>query len=193
MQHETMIRIAQIIALAILAALAQISQAELRCGSSLISTGDWPLEVEDSCGPPDYIAEYPTGTVPGLGVVQTEEHWYYNSGPQRFIRRLIFRNGKLVAVDDLGYGFHVSDAPACSPSALRHAKTEYDLVARCGQPASKRVEWQTPDHRRLAQSRRNLNPVLVQEWLYEFSSNEFRQVVTLQNGRVVDIESRPGR
>ncbi|HCW88621.1 MAG TPA: hypothetical protein DHU56_00940, partial [Marinobacter sp.] len=38
---------------------------------------------------------------------------------------------------------------------------------------------------------RAAQPVLVQEWLYEFSSNQFRQVVTLKNGRVVDVESRP--
>jgi len=35
--------------------------------------------------------------------------------------------------------------------------------------------------------------VLVQEWLYDFSDNQFRQVVRLRNGQVVDIASRPSR
>ncbi|HCW88622.1 MAG TPA: hypothetical protein DHU56_00945, partial [Marinobacter sp.] len=80
-----------IAALILLAALTQNSEGALRCGNSLINEGAWPVEVEESCGPPDYRVKYPTATLPGLGVVQTEEHWYYNPGPQSFIRRLIFR------------------------------------------------------------------------------------------------------
>jgi hypothetical protein len=185
-----MIKLMRLLALIALAAQAQTSQSGLRCGSSLVSDGAWPIEVEESCGPPDYVAEYPTATVPGLGVVQTEKHWYYNPGPQRFIQRVIFRNGKLARVDSLGYGFYVSDFPSCNLSTLRHAKTEYELIARCGEPASKRVEWQTPSIQRRSETWQTLQPVLVQEWLYDFSSNQFRQVVTLRNGQVVDISSR---
>ena len=188
-----MTKLHQLLALIALAALAQTSQGELRCGSSLVSNGAWPIEVEESCGPPDYVAAYPTATVPGLGVVQSEEHWYYNPGPQRFIRRVIFRNGKLSRVDNLGYGFHVSDSPSCDVSTLRHARTEYELIARCGQPASKRVEWQTPSLQRHSETWQTLQPVLVQEWLYDFPRNQFRQVVTLRDGQVVDIASRPGK
>ncbi len=188
-----MTKLQQLLVLITLATMAQTSQGELRCGSSLVSEEAWPFEVEESCGPPDYISQYPTAMVPGLGVVQTEEHWYYNPGPQRFIRRVIFRNGKLARVDDLGYGFHVSDSPSCDPSTLRHAKTEYELIARCGTPASKRVEWQTPSIHKHSGNWRTLQPVLIQEWLYDFSNNQFRQVVTLRNGQVVDITSRSGR
>lgn len=188
-----MIRLQQVLALIVLATLTQAGQSAIRCGSSLVNEGAWPIEVEESCGPPDYVAAYPTATLPGLGVVQTVEHWYYNPGPQRFIRRLIFRNGTLARVDDLGYGFHVSDSPSCDLNTLRHAGTEYELIARCGEPASKRVEWQFPSSQRHLKSWRTRQAVLVQEWLYDFSGNQFRQVVTLRNGQVVDIASRPGR
>ncbi len=174
-----------------LLAVTQAGHGALRCGSSLVSDGAWPYEVEESCGAPDYIAAYPTATLPGLGVVQTEEHWYYNPGPQRFIRRVIFRNGKLVRVDDQGYGFHVPESPSCDPGTLRHARTEYELIARCGEPVSKRVEWQTPATHSYPRHGYALQPVLIQQWLYDFARNQFRQVVTLRNGRVVDIESRP--
>ncbi len=186
-------KLQQLLAVIALTALAQTSQSALRCGSSLVGDGAWPIEVEESCGPPDYVAAYPTTTVPGFGVVQTEEHWYYNPGPQRFIRRLIFRNGKLARVDDLGYGFHVSDSPNCNISTLRHARTEYELIARCGEPTSRRVEWQPPSIHNRTQTWQTQQPVLVQEWLYDFSSNQFRQVVTLRNGQVVDIAPRPGK
>ncbi|MBD3655025.1 MULTISPECIES: DUF2845 domain-containing protein [Marinobacter] len=176
---------------AALVALAQTSHGELRCGSSLVSNGAWPIEVEERCGPPDYVAEYPSATVPGLGVVQTEAHWYYNHGPQRFMQRLIFRNGKLARVDTLGYGFHAGDSPRCTPNMLRLIKTEYELIARCGEPISKRLEWQAPPLRKRWESWQTLQPVLIQEWLYDFSNNQFRQVVTLRNGQVVDVESRP--
>ncbi|MBW0145916.1 DUF2845 domain-containing protein [Marinobacter arenosus] len=182
-----------LIALLVLSALASSAQGALRCGSSLVSDDAWPIEVEESCGPPDYIAEYPSATVPGLGVVQTEMHWYYNPGPQRFIRRLTFRNGKLAQVENLGYGFHTTNMDTCAPSTLRHVQNEYELIARCGEPASRRIEWQLPTPRRRSETWQVLQPVLVQEWLYDFSSNQFRQVVTLKNGKVVGIESRKGR
>lgn len=188
-----MTRLQKLLCLLAMTTLAQASKGELRCGTSLVGDGAWPLEVEKTCGRPDYVSEYPTATMPGLGVVQTEEHWYYNPGPQQFIKRLVFRNGKLVRVDSLGYGFHVARSPSCSTSTLRHAKTEYELIARCGEPASKRVEWQIPSKQKNREHWETTQPVLVQEWLYEFSSNQFRQVVTLRDGQVTDIESRADR
>lgn len=182
-----------VILLVLPALLACNAEGALRCGSSLVSDDAWPIEVEESCGPPDYIAEYPSATVPGLGIVQTEMHWYYNPGPQRFIRRLTFRNGRLARVENLGYGFHTDDNRKCGPNTLRHIHNEYELIARCGEPASKRIEWQLPTPHRRSETWQVLQPVLVQEWLYDFSSNQFRQVVTLKNGRVVDIRSRSGR
>lgn len=167
------------------------AQAALRCGSYLVDNDAWPIEVEERCGPPDYVVEYPTATIPGLGVVQTEMHWYYNPGPQRFIRRLTFRNGRLRQVENLGYGFHVSSRASCNLSTLRHARTEYELVARCGEPLSKRLEWQTLTPRRRLETWHGIRPVLVQLWLYDLADNQFRQVVTLRNGQVVDIQSRP--
>lgn len=179
--------------LLLLAALAPGAQAALRCGASLVSNNAWPIEVEERCGAPDYIAEYPSAAVPGLGVVQTEMHWYYNPGPQRFIQRLTFRNGKLARVESLGYGFHTADNARCDINTLRHIQNEYELIARCGEPASKRVEWQLPSPRGRYETWQTLQPVLIQQWLYDFSSNQFRQVVTLRNGRVVDLESRSAR
>ena len=77
-----------------------LAHAAIRCGTSLVDLGDWPVEVRDRCGEPDYVAVYPTRAVPGLGVTQTVEHWYYNPGPHRLIRRLEFRNGSLQRVKE---------------------------------------------------------------------------------------------
>lgn len=185
-----MIRYRLFIVLLTLGVAAQSTQGALRCGSSLVSEGDWPIEVEERCGTPDYVAEYPTATIPGLGVVQTEEHWYYNRGPHRFIQRLVFRNGKLAGVESLGYGFHPPQDGQCNPRTLRQTTNEYELIARCGSPVSKNVEWRFPPQRRYSNHWQTAQPVLVQEWLYDFSSNQFRQVVTLRNGKVTRVESR---
>ncbi|WP_336366078.1 DUF2845 domain-containing protein [Marinobacter sp. C2H3] len=182
-----------LITLFVLVAVTPTSQAALRCGSSLVSEGDWPVEVEERCGKPDYVATYPTATLPGLGVVQSEEHWYYNPGPQRFIRRLVFRNGSLVRIDSLGYGFTVSVNPRCDLGTLRSATNEYELMARCGPPVSKRTEWQVAPTESGHYGSQAALPVLIQEWLYDLASNQFRKVVTLRNGEVVDIESRPAK
>lgn len=173
-----------------LSTASHYAHGALRCGSALVSEGDWPLEVEERCGAPDYVAEYPTATIPGLGVVQTEEHWYYNRGPRQFVQRLVFRNGKLSGVESLGYGFHPSDNARCSSRGLRQATNEYELLARCGEPASKNVEWRFPGQRRHSHHWQTSQPVLVQEWLYDLSRNQFRQVVTLHNGKVTSVESR---
>ncbi len=173
--------------LTLLLTISPVSAA-FRCGNALVSQGDWPLEVEERCGEPDYVATYPQAVVPGLGVVQTEEHWYYNRGPQSFIRRLVFRNGKLHREDSLGYGFYPDNAGPCTTGTLREGISEFEVVARCGQPLSKQVTWQvvTPNHTGLAH---RSYPVPVEEWLYELGNTQFRRVITLRNGRVMDVES----
>ncbi|MEO9811075.1 DUF2845 domain-containing protein, partial [Marinobacter alexandrii] len=52
-----------------LAALPGAANGAFRCGSSLVDVGDWPVEVEERCGAPDYVATYPTASVPGIGIV----------------------------------------------------------------------------------------------------------------------------
>lgn len=155
--------------------------ADLRCGSSLVKTGDWAVEVQERCGEPDYIANYPEALVPGFGTVRSVEHWYYNRGPRHFIRRLVFRDGVLQRQESLGYGFLPAEEPRCKSSDLRQGVSEYEILARCGEPLSKRVTWQLPG------SGGVLHPVPIQEWLYEFGRTEFRRVVTFRHGRLLEV------
>ena len=90
--------------------------AEFRCGTSLVKTGDWAVEVQERCGEPDYIANYPETLVPGFGTVRSVEHWYYNRGSRHFIRRLVFRDGVLQRRESLGYGFLPAEEPRCKSS-----------------------------------------------------------------------------
>lgn len=164
------------------------ASASFRCGSSLVDMGSWPVEVEERCGKPDYVATYSSAAIAGIGVVEDIEHWYYNRGPRKFIRRLEFRNGKLHREDTLGYGFTGDSPGPCTPAAIDVGTSEYEVVARCGEPLSSRVQWQAP-YGRYGDGRIATQPVVpVQEWLYEFSGQQFRRVVVLRNGRVIRME-----
>lgn len=179
----------------LLIGLPVAADASVRCGASLVDIGDWPVEVEESCGEPDYIATYPSVTIPGIGVVEEVEHWYYNHGPRQFIRRFEFRNGKLQREDTLGYGFAGSSPGACTPSAIDAGTSEFEVHARCGEPLSSRVEWSAMSGRGNVHAAGLVRGVVpVQEWLYEFGPNQFRRVVVLRNGRVVRLEQadKPG-
>ncbi|MCH8507037.1 MAG: DUF2845 domain-containing protein [Ectothiorhodospiraceae bacterium] len=164
-------------------------EAGFRCGSSLVSLGDWPVEVRDRCGEPDYIATYPTAAIPGLGIVQEVEHWYYNRGPQRFIRRLEFRNGSLQREDTLGYGFSGDSPGACTPASLEQGLSEFEVVTRCGEPLSRRTQWRAYSSRNAAGVVQGQALMPVETWLYDFGDRHFRRELTVVNGRVTRVET----
>lgn len=162
-----------------------------RCGSALVDEGDWPVEVRERCGDPDYQATYPSTVLPGLGVVSEVEHWYYNPGPGGFIRRLEFRNGRLHREDSLGYGFRGDSPGSCSPEAIQSGTSEFEVVARCGEPLSRQLDWEPASGGRVSSGPSDFRMVQpVSTWLYEFGDNRFRRTVTLKNGRVTRVETR---
>ncbi len=189
MRVSLSIRVLVLVILPGLAALPGAANAAFRCGSSLVDVGDWPVEVEERCGTPDYVATYPTATVPGIGVVGEVEHWYYNPGPQGFIRRLEFRDGKLRREHSLGYGFAGDRAGECSPARLQSGVSEFEIVAYCGEPISRRVSWEVVGHGSSSTDHYRDTLVPVEEWMYESGKSQFRRIVTLRNGRVTRVET----
>ena len=162
-----------------------ITSDGMRCDRGLIGNGDWPAEVREACGEPDYRATYPQQVLGGIGLIREETHWYYNRGPNEFVRRLVFRNGELRRVETLGYGF--AGSPSCSVDALRTGMSEFELHARCGEPEASRVEWRVL---RQGSHYGATAATPVSEWLYSFGSTRFRRVVRLQDGRITAIERR---
>ncbi|MDX1656023.1 MAG: DUF2845 domain-containing protein, partial [Candidatus Competibacteraceae bacterium] len=85
----------------------------LRCGTDLVLEGDHKVEVLATCGEPEYRDRFVIyQRVPELGhhreeellvPVQVEE-WVYNFGPHRFMRRLLFHDGRLFKIETLSYG-----------------------------------------------------------------------------------------
>jgi hypothetical protein len=83
-----------------------------RCGNWIISTGDSKMEVISKCGPPDDsetvsvdMTTSETRKGEPVVIIKKVEKLYYNCGEGRISRLLTFIDGKLVMIENAGYGF----------------------------------------------------------------------------------------
>jgi len=81
----------------------------MRCGDRLIHTDAPAGEVVALCGEPDYRDRWYTAHADF--VAEEAEAWTYDFGPDRFVRTLYFRKGRLVEIETGGYGLR-KDEPA---------------------------------------------------------------------------------
>ncbi len=85
--------------------------AERECSEQAVSRGDTTTDVTAKCGAPSWKdvhqEEFRERLDSGLfrTVVVNVEEWTYNLGPNRFVRILTFRNGKLVDIRTGSYGY----------------------------------------------------------------------------------------
>lgn len=160
----------------------------LRCNNRIVKVGDRQFEVLQHCGEPDIKVLLESAFTLEHGALPYREEWQYNFGPTKFMRFLRFRNSRLVSVRTGPHGFTAPDG-RCKPSEITEGLSELELLARCGEPAL--VE------RRIAErgyKRGPAGPVFpagtaVEDWIYDFGGNRFHRVVTMIDGRVVEIES----
>lgn len=93
----------------------------MRCKSYVIDTGMPKMEVVQKCGEPSsrdtrterrtmrvresQRRDYNKSSVEVEREIEiTVDEWIYNFGPNQFMQQLIFENGKVVQIRDLGYG-----------------------------------------------------------------------------------------
>jgi hypothetical protein len=81
------------------------------CSEQIVSVGDTKSDVIAKCGDPTWKdtrqEEFKERLDDGLEkkVFVTIDEWTYNLGPNRFVRIITFRNGKLVEIKSGGYGY----------------------------------------------------------------------------------------
>ncbi len=159
----------------------------LRCEGSLVAEGDPAFEVREACGTPDYVQPlYADGY--GSGHV-TEELWYYNFGPQRLLRELRFRAGRLQHIRTPGRGFRERDrADDCVPVDVATGMTAYELLVRCGEPVQREARrLLRRDHRDgIDHGHRR---VWIEDWYYPFGDQYLNRRVRLTDGRVTDVDT----
>ena len=176
-------------ALALAATWAAPAAADsMRCDGSLVRTGDRMFDVRRACGEPDVAVTLHSVLTTTAGLVPFEEEWQYNFGSQRLIRFLHFQNGRLTQIRSGGRGFLRSTGDGCRPAALQTGMSQLELVARCGEPEV--IETRVTARSYQLAPGGVLFPVGIpaEEWFYPFDETRFVRVVTLVNGRVVDID-----
>jgi Protein of unknown function (DUF2845) len=106
-QRATRARLKSSFVMVILALLPQLALGQsMRCGSKLITEGTSQAKVAALCGEPAQVL-HPAASdvvVPGASDV-VEEIWVYNFGPNKLMQRIRFRNGIVVSIGSVGYGY----------------------------------------------------------------------------------------
>lgn len=98
---NTGLKCALLLVLCLMAAQAHA----LRCGNKLVDRGDRKHKVLHACGEPTYRDAYER-PIPGAYFLFNQvDVWTYNFGPRRFMYELIFEQGVLVRINQLGYGY----------------------------------------------------------------------------------------
>ena len=109
----------RIAAVLVLGFLACSPAFAFRCGSKLVTEGDWGSEVAAKCGEPADVVQmrsvyrrpviWSNGRPYFIGDDFLEvpvEAWVYNLGPNKLMRRVRFENGLVAEIETLGYGYN---------------------------------------------------------------------------------------
>ena len=149
--------------------------------------------MRDRCGEPFYADQYVATEVFGAPGPIVQYHdvqydvWYYNFGPSQLMRRFVFRDGVLQREETLGYGVDEIGGD-CNPNRDYRGVSIGELIARCGEPASRRTNYDTivhapaPGYARYRDQRR-------EEWIYDFGEQRFLRVFSLVDGRVDGMDT----
>lgn len=151
-----------------------------QCRNGFAEPGDAADTVRKKCGVPDYI--YPQSKHGNARA--GEERWYYNPGSGGLLRVLRFQGGRLSVIDTAGYGFSHA-ARRCTPADLRYGMSVYELVARCGQPKTKRVAASGAG----GKHQHGAHAVRSETWTYDFGSQYLLQTVTLVDAQIDRVAS----
>lgn len=187
--------VVSVAAIGLLIALSPAVAASLRCTHGLVKTGDQAVEVRAACGAPSFVDPWIAGPGLAYGAAASMEAWTYNRGPSQLLRILIFRDGELIRMRTDGHGFRERrGASGCQPTDIVEHISKYRLLQMCGQPAQQSGLFVFSSRRRLGDGRHVFRrhsgvPVYRERWIYNFGDNRLLREVTLENGKVVAIDT----
>jgi hypothetical protein len=164
----------------------------LRCEGRVVDRGDHAIQVRERCGEPYWIDGYSEFLITGQRgpleqrVERQVEAWYYNFGPNKLLRRLLFVDDRLVREDSLGYGY-TELGRDCRLDALPIGTPAGVIVARCGEPGSRRERYADltqRDDSGIARQR----VVRREEWVYDLERDRDLRLLRLLDGRLQGVE-----
>lgn len=172
--------------------LASSSAHAMRCGNRLVSNGAQDFQVRERCGEPFWADRYTKVEVIGRRSPLEQQRsvqfdvWYYNFGSNQLMRELIFRDGILLREDALGYGVNeIGDD--CSPNRVIDGLSIGELVAQCGEPASRRSQTDTIVWRP-ALGVEEWRDQRREDWIYDDADSRFVRIVRVLDGRVRGVD-----
>ncbi len=176
---------AAILLLLLFALGAARADDNMQCPNGIVSAGMIHDEILAACGEP-LFRERIGATLPGA---EYDEEWLYNFGPRKLLRILRLREGRLARIEDDGFGFNQPPKLSCDFYSLRERMSKFRLLLACDKP----------DRRETLAAYRSLEgsaavlPILRERWHYNAPSGERVRTVTLENGRIVNVEEKKPR
>ena len=184
----------------------------IRCEGGIVSAGDSKLDLLGKCGEPSlreskldererYDGAGPSAVLQGRRVAQEVERWTYNFGPRQFLQVVTVEAGEVRSVERGSYGSEVGRSPgpgpipraACEPAGFGEGLTTFEVLASCGQPATRDQKLVT---RSLARTDQNGQPVAAESetypvdlWTYDFGPQALTRRLEFRDGRLVRVET----
>ena len=169
---------------------AAAAAGAMRCDGRIIDAGTLQVEVLGACGEPAYRDPWAVRARNRDAYFADEEEWTYNFGSNQLLRIVRLRNGKVAQIEADGYGFDRLPQPPCDPLDIVTGLSKFRLVTACGEPATRKAaQVYAPLQSRGRVYPDLLQPVYREEWIYNFGSSYLLRIVTLENGRVSDVQN----
>lgn len=175
--------------------LAAPAAHAFRCGGALVDRGDSKAEVLIKCGSPDWRTQWSEdfindpGGASALRVSSEKERWLYNLGPKRFMRILLFENGRLSELTTGERGFAEGGDPGrCDLEHISPGASDFSVQMTCGAPMFIDTRYReillASKHGPARLVRKH-----VEEWTYNLGPTQFLRMLVFENGDLVEVRT----
>ncbi|QXE86239.1 DUF2845 domain-containing protein [Geomonas nitrogeniifigens] len=119
------------------------------------------------------------------------DHWVFDTGPQEFMVSLIFLNGKLAELRNLGYGsMRDPMMPECrNGEGLALGDTMVDAYLKCGEPLAREKRGDKAVVSVEGEVTRRTS-VAIEEWTYRYGPDLPGYTLRFENGVTAEIRPR---
>lgn len=170
-----------------LAAFVARADDRLPCANGIVPIGADVIGLRNACGEPtlrEVLGE------PGFVGGAYDEEWFYNFGPRERLRIVRLREGRVQRIEDDGYGFQGLPNLTCDFASLREGLSKFRLWLACRLPHRRET---LVVYRQLERGASTVEPLLRERWHYNSAVGELLRIVTMENGRIVNVEEKQAR
>ncbi len=166
------------------------------CKGGIASNGDTKADVIAKCGEPagrdsrqEELVEKIDADTKRKTIITIDE-WTYNPGPDRLMRVITFRNGRLTDIRETGYGTAGSSGKtdSCADHSPDRGATRAEVRELCGEPFS-RDERKEEIVDAVDADTRKKTIVTIEEWTYNYGPSKFLRIFSFTNGKLTDVST----